>query len=133
MNSDLIQRFCQCVLERGGDLCPPITSENLEQFERQRDLKLPIVLRDLYLISNGTEYDDDFLNRVLPLEELRISEDTMFGKVMWFFEHCIFSKVWGVVVSSGQVINGNDGVIMESISDFLEQYIDPGLFNARNS
>jgi hypothetical protein len=127
VKSDLLQRFCQRVLERGGELCPPLTSEYLEQFEQHHDSQLPSVLRDLYLISNGTGYDDDILNRILPLEELRFSESSMFGKVIWFFEHCWFSQVWGVVVSSGQVIDGDDRLVTASISDFLEKYIDPGI------
>jgi hypothetical protein len=124
MNPDLLQRFYQHVLERNGELYPPLTSQHLEQFSEHHDSQLPSILQDLYLISNGTGYDDAFMNRFLPLEELRFSESSVFGKVIWFFEYCIFSQVWGIVVSSGQVIDWDDRLVTGSISDFLEKYID---------
>jgi hypothetical protein len=126
VNSDLLQRFCQHILERGGTLYPPSISENLERFERAHDLRLPTALRDLYLISNGSDYDNN-IDRVLPVEELQLSESSLFGKVIWFYEHSIFVQVWGVVVSSGQVIDWNDRLVAASTSDFLEKYIDPGI------
>ena len=123
MSSEFAKRFLERIREQGGTLLPPASLEDIKQFEQSHGFSLPAVLRKIYLESNGTD-PDDYVNRLIPLEELEFMEDARFGQVVAFFEYSLYCRMWWFIVRDERVVEYSSTTAHHSVADSLKEFLE---------
>ena len=116
----------------GITLNPPASTTELDHLETLLNRKLPIELRDFYLLANGFE-TLDYMFRVLPIDEIIQYHHELPDNEIFFAEYMIYSDCWRIVFDDADtekysVINDDHGrgeviVLTNSIFEFFERYL----------
>lgn len=122
---------------------PAVGLNALDEFEQTKQLKLPLGLRRLLLLSNGMsagEYDDQNHIRFWPLEELAFVSacapefaSPEYENHLVFADHSLWAHAYAVSLDSGEVVMvGAERpiVVTGSLESFLAMYVSnaPALF-----
>ncbi|MES2278556.1 MAG: SMI1/KNR4 family protein [Bacteroidota bacterium] len=110
-------------------------AELINQVEETYNIKLPDDIRTFYEFANGFE-SDDFMFRIIPLEEMVENRRTYNYNELCIAEYMIYSDTWNLIIDQEdnkyRIVNGNHSdekivTLTNSLADFLQRFIDGGL------
>jgi hypothetical protein len=113
----------------------------IENFEQSMKLKLPGDLRAFYEFSNGFYSEEDMFN-IIPLHEImdqRFEFKVLRPNGFDFAEYMTYCDMWTISIDdegdkySIYNIAETEIVLTDSVSEFLEVFLNGGVFDGLNS
>lgn len=119
--------------EAGITLNPPVSANQIGDFERKIGFSLPSDFREFYSVCNGFGCNEDIFN-MTPLEEISSDERNHGRNWFYFSEYMIYSDMWTLRVNSGgqpEIVNASYPalVLTSSLLEFLGRFLQGNVFN----
>ncbi|WP_183577145.1 SMI1/KNR4 family protein [Mucilaginibacter sp. X5P1] len=128
---DIIEIIKENKTQLGITLYEPAYYSEIEDFERELNIKLPDDIKEFYRFCNGFE-TNQYIFRIIPLKEIIQYADELSKGEFYIAEYLIYSDHWKVMIMSDdnryKIIEGSSAnIITDSFAEFLDRFLKSGL------